>query len=365
MDQNDWKLWMILQQRLGFLKVPEEKRRCRNSIERRKALPLSISPLETVGGLSEPTLSSVKLASALTAGMNPHHPGHSAAYPHHPSLSSSPHHPGPGGPHHAYGTGGRGSGSGGSGGTTTTPDLPSPHSPPHAGGAGDPATPYGALQPGQGMGSNGHHHGGGGMMPDHPHHPGHPHPHMPGHPAYPPVNHNNNCTLKQEGGPSGSTGLRHCAGCGVQIVERWLLLAMDQYWHIGCLKCTYCQVVLGEIGQSCYTKSGMILCKTDYRRMFGSGGVCASCGNAIPANELVMRAGESVFHLKCFNCNKCGGQLVSGDRYYLLSGSPVCESDWHKIVKSSSVAAAAAAAAGNSGAPVRKGKVGRPRRSRE
>ncbi|KMQ93207.1 lim domain transcription factor [Lasius niger] len=88
--------------------------------------------------------------------------------------------------------------------------------------------------------------------------------------------------------------------------------------------------------------------------MFGSGGVCSSCGNAIPANELVMRAGESVFHLKCFNCNKCGGQLVSGDRYYLLSGSPVCESDWHKIVKSSGVAAAAAAAAGNSGAPVRK-----------
>lgn len=183
----------------GLTKVPEELR-CQDSIERRTAArSVSISPLETVGGLSEPTLSSVKLASALTAGMNPHHPGHSAAYPHHPSLSSSPHHPGPGGPHHAYGTGGRGgggSGGGGSGGTTTTPDLPSPHSPPHAGGAGDPATPYGALQPGQGMGSNGHHHGGGGMMPDHPHHPGHPHPHMPGHPAYPPVNHNNNCTLK-------------------------------------------------------------------------------------------------------------------------------------------------------------------------
>ncbi|EGI65700.1 LIM domain transcription factor LMO4 [Acromyrmex echinatior] len=197
--------------------------------------------------------------------MNPHHPGHSAAYPHHPSLSSSPHHPGPGGPHHAYGTGG-GGGGGGGGGTTTTPDLPSPHSPQHSGGAGDPATPYGALQPGQGMGSNGHHHSGGGMMPDHPHHPGHPHPHMPGHPAYPPVNHNNNCTLKQEGVPSGSTGLRQCAACGVQIVERWLLLAMDRYWHIGCLKCTYCNVVLGEIGQSCYTKSGMILCKADYRR---------------------------------------------------------------------------------------------------
>ncbi|CAK9797568.1 LIM domain transcription factor LMO4.2 [Anthophora plagiata] len=87
--------------------------------------------------------------------------------------------------------------------------------------------------------------------------------------------------------------------------------------------------------------------------MFGSSGACAGCGNAIPASELVMRAGGSVFHQKCFTCSKCGSQLVSGDRYYLLSGSPVCETDWHKIVKSSSVAAAAAAAAaGNGGAPV-------------
>ncbi|KAK1127982.1 hypothetical protein K0M31_003475 [Melipona bicolor] len=125
--------------------------------------------------------------------MNPHHPGHSAAYPHHPSLSSSPHHSGP---HHGYSTGGGGGGGAGNG-TTTTPDLPSPHSPPH-GPAIDPATPYGSLQPGQGMGTNGHHHGGAGMMTDHPHHPGHPHPHLPGHPAYPPVNHNNNCTLKKE-----------------------------------------------------------------------------------------------------------------------------------------------------------------------
>lgn len=123
--------------------------------------------------------------------MNPHHPGHSAAYPHHPSLSSSPHHSGP---HHGYSTGG-GGGGGGGGGTTTTPDLPSPHSPPH-GPAIDPATPYASMQPGQGMGSNGHHHSGAGMMSDHPHHPGHPHPHLPGHTAYPPVNHNNNCTLK-------------------------------------------------------------------------------------------------------------------------------------------------------------------------
>ncbi|KAF7389022.1 hypothetical protein HZH66_010159 [Vespula vulgaris] len=99
-----------------------------------------------------------------------------------------------------------------------------------------------------------------------------------------------------------------------------------------------------------------------FQKIFGSSGACAGCGNPIPANEMVMRTGGSVFHLKCFTCSKCGGQLVSGDRYYLLSGSPVCETDWHKILKSSSVAAAtaAAAAAGNGGAPVRKGKKVQP-----
>lgn len=83
---------------------------------------------------------------------------------------------------------------------------------------------------------------------------------------YSTIDKNANLMLQQEGVPSGSTGLRQCAACGVQIMERWLLLAMDRYWHIGCLKCSYCHVVLGEIGQSCYTKSGMILCKADYRR---------------------------------------------------------------------------------------------------
>ena len=57
--------------------------------------------------------------------------------------------------------------------------------------------------------------------------------------------------------------------------------------------------------------------------------------------------------------------LFSLFRYYLVNGLPVCEADWQKIVKSNMAAATAAAAAGNGGAPVRKGKVGRPRRSRE
>ncbi|KAK0078809.1 hypothetical protein PV325_002083 [Microctonus aethiopoides] len=93
-------------------------------------------------------------------------------------------------------------------------------------------------------------------------------------------------------------------------------------------------------------------------RLYGNGGACSGCGQAIPANEFVTRAGGAVFHTKCFSCSKCGTVLNTGDRYCLLSGSPVCESDWHKMVKSSSVAAAAVGnVTGNSGAPVRKAKV--------
>lgn len=100
-------------------------------------------------------------------------------------------------------------------------------------------------------------------------------------------------------------------------------------------------------------------------RLFGSTGACSGCGQTIPACEFVMRAGPQphVFHLKCFACSKCGAQLVPGDRYCLLAGSLVCEQDWHKLLKGSAVASAAAAAA--AATPARKGKVGRPRRSRD
>jgi len=44
-------------------------------------------------------------------------------------------------------------------------------------------------------------------------------------------------------------------------------------------------------------------------------------------------------------------------RYYMLAGSLVCEQDWHKLIKTSATTTGSA--------PLRKGKVGRPRRSRD
>ncbi|KAI5109300.1 LIM domain transcription factor LMO4 [Silurus meridionalis] len=126
---------------------------------------------------------------------------------------------------------------------------------------------------------------------------------------------------------AGTMSWKRCAGCGGKIADRFLLYAMDSYWHSRCLKCSCCQAQLGEIGTSCYTKSGMILCRNDYIRLFGNSGACSACGQSIPASELVMRAQGNVYHLKCFTCSTCRNRLVPGDRFHYINGSLFCEHD--------------------------------------
>lgn len=63
-----------------------------------------------------------------------------------------------------------------------------------------------------------------------------------------------------------TSGLRDCAGCCKRITERFLLKALDLYWHEDCLKCGCCDCRLGEVGSTLYTKANLILCKRDYLR---------------------------------------------------------------------------------------------------
>lgn len=65
---------------------------------------------------------------------------------------------------------------------------------------------------------------------------------------------------------SGVSGIRECAGCCKRITERFLLKALDLYWHEDCLKCGCCDCRLGEVGSTLYTKANLILCKRDYLR---------------------------------------------------------------------------------------------------
>ena len=61
-------------------------------------------------------------------------------------------------------------------------------------------------------------------------------------------------------------GVRECAGCRKRITERFLLKALDLFWHEDCLKCGCCDCRLGEVGSTLYTKANLILCKRDYLR---------------------------------------------------------------------------------------------------
>lgn len=66
----------------------------------------------------------------------------------------------------------------------------------------------------------------------------------------------------------GPNGLKmpECSGCHKVIRERFLLKALDQFWHEDCLKCACCDCRLGEVGSTLFTKANLILCKRDYLR---------------------------------------------------------------------------------------------------
>ena len=57
-----------------------------------------------------------------------------------------------------------------------------------------------------------------------------------------------------------------CAQCSKSIEGKFLLRALDQFWHEECLKCSYCSTQLTELSFKFYLKGDLILCKRDYIR---------------------------------------------------------------------------------------------------
>ncbi|TRY73134.1 hypothetical protein TCAL_08801 [Tigriopus californicus] len=121
-----------------------------------------------------------------------------------------------------------------------------------------------------------------------------------------------------------------CAGCHRAINDRFLLKALEMYWHEDCLKCGCCDCRLGEVGSTLYTKGNLILCKRDYLRLFGTTGYCSACNKVIPAFEMVMRARANVYHLECFACQQCNHRFCVGDRFFLCDNKVLCEYDYEE-----------------------------------
>ena len=65
---------------------------------------------------------------------------------------------------------------------------------------------------------------------------------------------------------NGMSKQQECSGCKSNIADRFLLKALDQYWHEDCLKCSLCDCRLGEVGSTLFAKANLLLCRNDYLR---------------------------------------------------------------------------------------------------
>ncbi|CAL4104749.1 unnamed protein product, partial [Meganyctiphanes norvegica] len=135
-----------------------------------------------------------------------------------------------------------------------------------------------------------------------------------------------------------NTSPQDCAGCGKRINDRYLLKALELYWHEDCLKCGCCDCRLGEVGSTLFTKGNLILCRRDYLRLFGTTGYCSACSKVIPAFEMVMRARANVYHLECFACQQCNHRFCVGDKFYLCDNKILCEYDYEERLVFASMA---------------------------
>ncbi|KAJ3605168.1 hypothetical protein NHX12_027218 [Muraenolepis orangiensis] len=80
-------------------------------------------------------------------------------------------------------------------------------------------------------------------------------------------------------------------------------------WHERCLQCAACRQPLNH---TCYFRDTKLYCKADYQQLFST--KCRGCREKIAPTEFVMRALDSVYHLRCFRCAVCERQLCKGDR---------------------------------------------------
>nr|XP_029735383.1 LIM homeobox transcription factor 1-alpha-like [Aedes albopictus] len=120
-----------------------------------------------------------------------------------------------------------------------------------------------------------------------------------------------------------------CGQCCSPICDRYIMKVVDISYHERCLQCTSCAI---RLMHSCFVRDGKLYCRFDYERLYGRNR-CLGCGEKIGADELVMRALDNVFHLKCFICVVCGVRLQKGDQYVIKQSQLFCRPDYEKEVE--------------------------------
>ncbi|KAL7646817.1 UNVERIFIED_CONTAM: hypothetical protein RMT77_002073 [Armadillidium vulgare] len=115
-----------------------------------------------------------------------------------------------------------------------------------------------------------------------------------------------------------------CAGCQKPITGKFLVTVLERTWHAECVRCSDCGCSLTD---KCFSREGKLFCRQDFFRRFGT--KCSGCLQGISPQDLVRKARDRVFHLKCFTCCVCRKQLSTGEELYVLDENKfVCKQDF-------------------------------------
>ncbi|KAI8779548.1 LIM/homeobox protein Lhx5 [Biomphalaria glabrata] len=115
-----------------------------------------------------------------------------------------------------------------------------------------------------------------------------------------------------------------CVRCSLPIFDQFILQLQGQTWHSNCLRCSVCQ---GTLSQMCYSDNSQLYCQNDFFKIFGAS--CSRCQGIITPTEIVRRAHGYIYHLGCFRCSVCNGELRTGDEFYVSDGALLfCKADY-------------------------------------
>ncbi|KAG5678231.1 hypothetical protein PVAND_007923 [Polypedilum vanderplanki] len=120
-----------------------------------------------------------------------------------------------------------------------------------------------------------------------------------------------------------------CGRCMQPICDRFIMKVVETAYHERCLQCISCCCSLTN---TCFQRDNKLFCRKDYERLFVKNR-CLGCAEKIGSDELVMRAVDNVFHLKCFICVVCGVRLQKGDQYVIKQSQLFCRPDYEKEVE--------------------------------
>jgi len=117
--------------------------------------------------------------------------------------------------------------------------------------------------------------------------------------------------------PSGVGRRPSCSGCARPIGDRFMLYAVDRHWHVGCLRCSLCQMPLDDSIATCYTRAGLILCRSDYlRSVLHYVGDCKRLPGRL--ETLVSQMHRRIYVLKCEGPIFSRERVESGESFFVL-----------------------------------------------